>query len=312
MPGFVVATIAVCFTVKRRPTHKHAKSRTSAMEREGAPPPIAARPDSGPLFIMDRDAIREIDRLAVAEFGVPSILLMENAARHVSDVALEWVEEIDRPRVLVVCGHGHNGGDGLAVARHLSNAGLDVSLALTEPEERFVGDAAVHYRVARRMGLPMHTLDRRDARGDLKRMGELRGGMHLVVDAVLGTGLDRPVVGHLGATIDGITALREAGAIVLAVDLPSGMDADTGEALGRAVMAEVTVTFVGLKPGFLTPSGRLHVGEVVVADIGAPRGLIERLGKKLSPALGARRLSDHRSRLRPPPPPKPRRRRRPG
>lgn len=297
--------------MKRRERHQHPKDKSQRSHAEHRPPPVVSRPESGPLFVLDRTAVREIDRLAVLEFGIPSILLMENAARHVADVALEWVEEIDRPRVIIVCGHGHNGGDGLAVARHLSNAGLDVSVVLTSDESRFDGDAGVNLGIIKRMGLAVHVLDRNDAEGSLTRIAEVRGGVHLVVDAVLGTGLDRPVTGLLAGVVAAMNGMRAKGATVLAVDIPSGVDADTGEPLGAWVQADVTVTFVGLKPGFLTGVGRDSVGEVVVADIGAPRGLVERLGRRLPMLSAARRLSEHLIRLRPPPAPKKRRRRPP-
>ncbi len=238
------------------------------------------------IYLVSREAAREIDRLACVEFSMPSILLMENAARHAADVALELVEEVTEPRVLVVCGPGNNGGDGLAMARHLSNAGLRVEIALLEPEAALKGDAAINAEIARKCGIPTHELGA--SPGETLALlahdnarGRARDGFELVVDALFGTGLTRALTGRARNSVEAIRALRDMGAVVLAVDIPSGLDCETGEVLGAAVEADATVTFLGLKPGMLSLSAQRHLGEVVIADIGAPRALVERLGRRL-------------------------------
>jgi len=244
------------------------------------------------VFVLSRSRVRELDRRAIERVAIPSIVLMENAARNAADVAVEMLESFGGRRVLVVCGRGNNGGDGLAMARHLHNAGADVRVALVGPATGLSPDAKVHWTIVGRMRLRRGVLGRgRIARG-LDRLG---GGVpDLLVDALLGTGLERPVEGAALEAIGAMNDLRTRGCAVLGVDLPSGMDCDRGLALGAAVRADVTVTFGGLKPGFLTPEGRDLAGRIVVADIGAPAELVESLGMR----LGVRRAGTARRRSR--------------
>lgn len=231
------------------------------------------------VFVLSRREVRELDRRAIERVAIPSIVLMENAARNATDVAVEMLEGSGGCRVLVVCGRGNNGGDGLAMARHLHNAGADVRVALVGAATGLSPDAKVHWTIVGRMGLRRGVLGRgRIARG-LERLAD--GVPDLLVDALLGTGLERPVEGAALEAIGAMNGLRARGCAVLGVDLPSGMDCDLGVALGAAVRVDVTVTFAGLKPGFLTPAGRALAGRVVVADIGAPAELAESLGRRL-------------------------------
>jgi NAD(P)H-hydrate epimerase len=276
---------------------------------------------SDEIYVFDRVAIREVDRIAVEEFGIPSLLLMENASRHAADVALGMMERVARPRVLIVAGTGNNGGDGLAAARHLSNAGLAVGVLLAADDEDFRGDAACHLSIVRRMRLPVEVgleggvdataraliaglaqAGDASARGGAGReAGATRGRAgaaresrsrgsasdrlsevpDLVVDALFGTGLDREISGVHAELVALVNELGSEGAKVLAVDIPSGLDAETGEPHGIAVRADVTVTFVGLKTGMRRLKAQEYVGDVVVGDIGAPRELVERLGTRL-------------------------------
>ena len=187
---------------------------------------------------------------------------MENAARGIADVVAKYAKGVSGP-IAVICGPGNNGGDGFAAARHLHNLGLAPHLHLVTPPEAFRdgSDAGVNLAIARAMGIPV--------RGDL----ELQD-VAVVVDALFGTGLSRPVRAPYNAAIEAINA---AARLTIAVDLPSGLDADTGEVLGVAVRAHVTATMVAPKVGFAFGEGPTHVGEVVVVDIGCPRELIDRV-----------------------------------
>jgi NAD(P)H-hydrate epimerase len=247
--------------------------------------------DDAWVYVLSASACGSIDRLAVERYGVPSVVLMENASRHATDVALEMLERERDPAAIVFAGPGNNGGDGLAMARHLHNARVRVGVVLAAPPERYRGDAGVQLGIVSRMGVP--TVDasaggeqaRRAVSGLLERV--CPSGPGLVVDALLGTGISGPAREPLRGLILMVNdlpmgpGLRSA---VLSVDVPSGLDADTGAPLGDAVEADATVTFVGLKPGFLTLEAQPYVGEVVVADIGAPRELVEELGKRLHAA----------------------------
>ncbi|MBL8761581.1 MAG: NAD(P)H-hydrate epimerase [Phycisphaerae bacterium] len=242
----------------------------------GREPGRDSGPGSGAVYLVTREACRTIDRLAAGEFAMPSMVLMENAARHAADIALEMVEPIDEPSVVIVCGPGNNGGDGLAMARHLSNAGCDVRCVLTHPPVDFRGDAALQLEIVRRMKIV--------CTNDMTQIGAR--GADLVVDAVLGTGLDREIAGAALAAVVEINRAGERGSRVLAVDVPTGLDCDRGVALGAAVRANVTVSFVGIKAGFAELSAQEFVGDVVVADIGAPRELIERFGTPITRPTG--------------------------
>lgn len=244
--------------------------------------PAITRESPAPL-VFSRAALREVDARAERDFGLPSILLMENASRHVADVALDGLERVHEPRVLIFAGPGNNGGDGLAIARHLHNAQLRVAVVLAG--EPTASDAVVHARAARAMGVPL-VLATSGVAPAVNRAGRALGRIDLVIDALFGTGLTRPPTGRAAELIQKIVHLRQAEAPVLSVDIPSGLDADTGEPLGAAVQADVTVSFVGLKKGFLSVAAQPYLGEVLIADIGAPRELVESLGEPLPGAKG--------------------------
>jgi hydroxyethylthiazole kinase-like uncharacterized protein yjeF len=229
------------------------------------------------FHVFGRDQIRAVDHAAIHEFGIPGIVLMENASRHAADVCLDLLEGIGEPFVLICCGPGNNGGDGLAVARHLVNAGVPCQLVLTHPPERYEGDARINLEIAQRMAIPMITLDPAQPTATLAALDRA----DLVVDAMLGTGLDRELGGVFVDVVNWINQERKTGQLpmVLAIDIPTGMDCDTGRVLGACVTADVTITFVGLKRGFLELDAQARLGEVYVGDIGAPSSLCTRFGE---------------------------------
>jgi NAD(P)H-hydrate epimerase len=218
---------------------------------------------------LTRAQVREIDRLAVQQYHVPGIVLMENAARAVTDVAVDMLRGVKDPAVLVVCGGGNNGGDGLAVARHLHNRGVDVEIAYAPSSQPYTGDAAINFEIVCAMGIPSPAIEDADI--------PLEGGVvDLIVDALYGTGLQTPP-----REAWPIHLMTDYPVPVLSVDLPSGLDCDTGEPLrgDACVRATRTVTFVAEKTGFANPAARQYLGEVIVGDIGCPRELIERVAR---------------------------------
>lgn len=229
--------------------------------------------------LLTREQARQLDRLATDEFLMPSIVLMENAAVALARAARAMLARSARPlRCVIVCGPGNNGGDGFALSRHLSNAGIGVCLVLSHPRGSIVGDAGINLAIAQRMGLAM-VVAAEDPGGEAsERAFE---GTSLIVDALLGTGLDRPVTGEVRNLIELINRKRSIQRPVLAVDLPSGVACDSGHELGLAVRADTTVTFAGLKPAMLSPEARPFIGEVIVGDIGVPAELVERLGSPI-------------------------------
>jgi len=210
-----------------------------------------------------REEIREVDGIAIEDYAMPGVILMENAGRGATQMALEMLGDIEHPRVAIVCGRGNNGGDGFVVARHLHNRGVGVTVHLLAPREKIGGDALVNLRIAEKM-----KLDIRDAAA-----GELDfAESGLIVDAILGTGLSGEVREPFRAAIRAINA---AGKPVLAIDIPSGLDANTGEILGDCVRATRTATFALPKIGFRRNSGPAMCGDVTVVDIGVPREILE-------------------------------------
>ena len=221
---------------------------------------------------LSRDEVRGIDARAAEDLGLPTLVLMENAGRGAAD----WLRGARRgrlARVLILCGPGNNGGDGGVVARHLdawgSPSGSSGSPSRPPPGRR--GHPARTSSPARgstsRTGSPAAPTRTRPA-------GSTRcsSGADWVVDGLLGTGLTRHVEGTLRVAIE---AINRSGKPVLALDLPSGLDADTGRPLGAAVRARATATFVAPKLGFAAPGAGDFTGEVAVVDIGVPRCLLE-------------------------------------
>ncbi len=211
---------------------------------------------------ISREQARELDRRAVEEYGMASVMLMENAGRGTADLLCRL--GIAGP-VVICCGRGNNGGDGFVVARHLDLRGHNVRVLVFDDPAGFAGDAALNYRVLAHSDVPISRVEA----GDLDR--ELDGA-EWIVDALLGTGAKgepRPPYDRV------IEAINISGRPVLAVDVPSGLDCETGEAARHTIRAAHTATFVAAKRGFESANARDHTGMVHVLDIGAPRKLLD-------------------------------------
>lgn len=204
---------------------------------------------SQPVYLAEQ--VRSGERLVAADLGIEMYSLMESAG----GAAFRQVQQFwpEATRILVCCGGGNNGGDGYIVATLAHEAGIDVTVWSTSDPERLKGDAE---KACRRW---------RDTGGEIGTPQQVLPEVDLVVDAIFGIGLDRPVEGLIR---DLICAINESGRPVLAVDLPSGLHADTGSVLGVAVKAAVTVSFIALKAGLLTGKGREHCGTVIYEDLG--------------------------------------------
>lgn len=213
-----------------------------------------------PLF--DADAIRAVDRWAIEEQGVPSPRLMRAAASALAEAVAGLSPQ---GPVRVICGKGNNGGDGLVLARHLALRGFPFDVQLFADAKQFSPDAAAQWRIVECLDLPRRVwdLDRLDA-AEL-RLQLARG--EWLVDALYGTGLQGAVRPPLDQVI---SAMNAAPGQVVALDIPSGLDADTGEPLGATIRARHTVTFATPKLGFDNPAARAYTGKVHVADIGFP------------------------------------------
>lgn len=217
---------------------------------------------------LNRRQSREIDRRAMEEYSVPGLILMENAGRGVAEKLLEL--KLPDP-VLICCGKGNNAGDGFVIARHLELHGLRVELLVWAEASQLRGDAQINFEIIQCSGLPMTVLGH-EPRLDLLHTQLARAGC--VVDALLGTGAIGEPRPPFDAVID---ALNASGRPVLAVDLPSGFDCDTGLPATHTIRASHTCTFVCHKPGFLAPGAGQYTGQVHVVSIGAPRKLLEEM-----------------------------------
>jgi hydroxyethylthiazole kinase-like uncharacterized protein yjeF len=223
--------------------------------------------------------IRDLDVLAIEHVGIPGIVLMENAGRGVAEFIYDTLVDPVSSRVTILCGPGNNGGDGFVVARHLCNAGVQVDVVLAVPAEKSQGDAGVNLRILERMGLE---IIRAFAADGLEAARVSLGAADVIVDALLGTGSRGAPRGAAASLIE--FANTAAHARRIAVDIPSGLDADRGTAHEPCFRAAATVTMVAPKVGFEMPGADAFVGRVVVVDIGLPQALIP--GRK-SAAPGA-------------------------
>ncbi len=217
-----------------------------------------------PLRPLSRDEVRSIDAKAANDFGLPTIVLMENAGRGAAERLRARLTPGDR--VVIACGPGNNGGDGAVVARHLDAWSIPVAVVWFADPAQLHGDAATQHDILTRSGIPQTVAS---------DFSSIWSGADWIVDALLGTGLTRPVEGLLLTAID---SMNRSGLPILALDLPSGLDADTGQPLGAAVRATFTVTFVAPKLGFADPGASDYTGAVEVVEIGVPGRLLRAFG----------------------------------
>ncbi|MEM8834340.1 MAG: NAD(P)H-hydrate epimerase [Planctomycetota bacterium] len=244
-----------------------------------------------PVHTFTRDAVRALDQAAIGELGIPSILLMENAAASIESHTTPELRTMgDDAALLVFAGPGNNGGDGLAVARriHVAQPTRRIAIVLAALRETYTGDARTQLDIVERLGLPL--IDLVGVRVDPTRPDSLRARLDdaldqqppdtiVVLDALLGTGATSPVRDAMKPLVHLINALGISGARVLAIDVPTGLDCDTGEPLGDAidtVRAHCTITLAGRKVGFDNPKSVEFTGEVTAAPIGVPDGLLRR------------------------------------
>ncbi len=220
---------------------------------------------------LSRAQMRRLDELAINELGIPGVVLMENAGRAVAEEALAMLPPTREGKVVIFCGRGNNGGDGYVAARHLLNQGVDVTVVVLAELAKITGDAKTNLVILERMNALLVELP---SPGLPDQIDDLSRGTSLIVDALLGTGTSGNVREPLRSTI---RIMNQLSVPILAVDIPSGFDCDTGEVLGEAIRATKTVTFAAKKIGFDRGQGPLLVGELIVADISIPPLLFEKV-----------------------------------
>jgi NAD(P)H-hydrate epimerase len=219
---------------------------------------------------LTRNKTRAIDRFAIERLGVPGVVLMENAGRLCADAVGDFLHGPAGRKVAICAGGGNNGGDGFVMARHLSMRGAEVAIFLLSPAEKLSGDAEINYRIARNLGLDIREVGPAGLAGLSKDLS----GFDVVVDAIGGTGICGALRGDIALAVEQINAAARP---VVAVDIPTGLDCDTGKADGPAVRAKLTVTMVARKKGFDAPESAEFTGEVRVVDIGIPAEVVERV-----------------------------------
>lgn len=222
---------------------------------------------------MSREEVRSLDARAADDLLLPTLLLMENAGQGAAAFLAEQIGETSAPpRVLILCGPGNNGGDGGVVARHLDARGASVRLVWFARRDRLKGDAKTQWDILERSDISQTAwIDDHPGATDPGELDALLSDADWLVDGLLGTGLDRPVSGLFREVIE---AVNRSGKPVLALDIPSGLDADAGQPLGAAVRATATATFVAPKKGFDAPGAAAYTGRIAVVDIGLPAKIL--------------------------------------
>lgn len=221
------------------------------------------------LPIVTARQMQQIDRLAVENWGISGLVLMENAGRSVVDFLAAELSDFRRQRFLVVCGKGNNGGDGLVITRHLLNRNLQVECVLLSRVAELRGDPRINAQILLNAGFPLIEIT------TIEQLSRLLSGEKVIIDAIFGTGLSSPPAGIYAQAIE---LINQSGAPVVSVDVPSGVNADTGEILEPAIRARITITMALPKLGLLLYPGRTCAGKLLIADIGIPRKLLHQAG----------------------------------
>ena len=253
-------------------------------------------------LVLTREQSRSVDRIAIERFGIPGVVLMENAGRGAVDILLAVDPSLGRVHevrqvlgvqsdrsvgfthptataaatasVAILCGKGNNAGDGFVMARHLAIREVKAAVLLLAPPEELAGDALANYQILAHTGVTIVDISAAKPQAALDALlDEHAGGAAWLVDALLGTGARGEPREPFAAAIDWMNA---AGGRRLAVDLPSGLDADTGRPSVHTVRADVTCTFVGLKQGFRAPAAAAFLGDTHVVPIGLTREMAAR------------------------------------
>jgi hydroxyethylthiazole kinase-like uncharacterized protein yjeF len=242
--------------------------------------------------VISTEQIREIDRQTVENYHTPSLLLMEAAANAcLNAIQSHFGDDLNGTKALVLCGKGNNGGDGAAIARGLASRGVNCDVILFGKLSETIGDARTNLEAVSKLSgfaagsadspAPL-TFSECDGIGSWEQLARPRKTYDVIVDALFGTGLTRPLEGVFLKVIDHLALLRRArerasGArpLVLSVDIPSGLNADQSNPIGPAVQADITVTFTAPKPANVLPPASEFCGDLIVADIGSPQSLLE-------------------------------------
>jgi NAD(P)H-hydrate epimerase len=207
------------------------------------------------MKILSVAEMQKLDQRAIQEIGIPSLILMENAGRGVAEIVMEKLGDLaSKKKVAIFCGAGNNGGDGFVAARHIFNKGIKVGVYLIGKKSALKGEPKINASILENIGVKIKEIS-----------GPLDIDADLIIDAIFGIGLKGEIREPARSII---TSINKKAVPVISVDVPSGLDADTGKVLGVAIKADITVTMQFPKKGFYLNSGPEYTGRVVVADIG--------------------------------------------
>lgn len=211
-------------------------------------------------LVMTREQVRSFDAWAINTAKIPGTVLMENAGRSCAELVAHRLANIKNAKVCIFCGTGNNGGDGFVIARHLANKSISVRVVICGAPAKIKGDAEINFKIIKKLNMDMIQLNH-----EKSDISSLCDDCDMLVDAIFGTGLK-------GALRDEyirlIKAINAQSAPIIAVDIPSGLDCNTGKPLGAAIVAQATVTFVAAKTGFTLPEAQKYTSKVFVASIG--------------------------------------------
>ena len=213
---------------------------------------------------MSRDEVRGVDEWAIHTMDIPGVVLMENAGRSCAEFIQAKHGRDGHATVCIFCGTGNNGGDGYVVARHLDNAGIRCRVMICGNVAKIKDDAKINLDIITKMGIVIEQLAM-DGRHIAKNVSDFAEGANVIVDGLFGTGLQGQFA---DSYISLIEAINRQGSPIVAIDIPSGLDCDSGQPLGAAIKAETTITFVAAKRGFANPVSAEYTGQVYVAGIG--------------------------------------------
>ncbi len=223
------------------------------------------------MRLVKASEIQEMDRLTIRELGIPGIVLMENAARGAARIFLDHFEPSYNSHVVLLCGPGNNGGDGYVVARYLHEKGLKTTVIVLSPLEKITGDARTNLEIISHLDLEILRVPGID---EWLKCRPLIETCDFIVDGLLGTGLNSPVRGFYDEVIEAVNLSARP---LMAIDIPSGLNADTGRIMGKAISADLTVTFGFPKMGQLLFPGAALVGRLANVQIGIPEAISDRV-----------------------------------
>jgi ADP-dependent NAD(P)H-hydrate dehydratase / NAD(P)H-hydrate epimerase len=223
------------------------------------------------MRLVTSSEIREMDRLTINDAGIPGVVLMENAAKGAVKIFLEHFDPPHESSIMVICGKGNNGGDGYVMARYLHKRGMKVSVIITGERSAISGDALINLLIIEKLGIEISEIN-----DDIsfECIPDRLTGCNYIIDGIFGTGLNSLVLGIYKKVIDAVNTSKKP---VMSVDIPSGVNSDTGEIMGAAINASLTVTFGFAKPGHFVYPGAGLTGRLVTTDIGIPAMIASRL-----------------------------------